>query len=111
MTYYDRIPEELQPYVPRPVNDSVVEGYSFKIVSEMEHSRGVAWVGRITKDGDVVCIAENDGHGGCNTYVRANDTLYANLVKDAKSAYPNDVEPLESFVQYIDVYSSSVVNP
>jgi|APGre2960657423_1045063.scaffolds.fasta_scaffold11622_3 hypothetical protein len=105
--YYKSIPEEHQDFVEVPADQSAVGKYTFKIVSEMEHSRGVSWVGKIAqaKTKVVVCKVENTGTGGCNNYSPSDDALYAQFVKDAQKTYPDSFEAEDSFVQLLDVLS------
>lgn len=106
MNQYNQIPRELRDMVWVPIDASAVDGYDFQIISEFEHSRGVAWSGRIVKDDVIVCVVENAGHGACNNYVIMNDKSYETFVADATRCYSNTSEPLDNFVQFIDVYSS-----
>lgn len=106
--YYNRIPKDLRDYVWVPVDDSVVEGYSFKMISQMEHSRGVGWVAEIYKNGNMVCYVENEGTGGANRYLPKNEFLYAAFERDANICYQNMTEPLDQFVQFIDILSTLV---
>ena len=106
MNYYNQIPRELRDYVWVPTDQSAVEGYGFRIISETEHSRGVLWVGQITKNDRIVCTVENYGDGGANNYIPVNELLYAGFRRDAKKTYPNMGEPDDLFVQFIDVISS-----
>jgi len=105
--YYKSIPEEHQDFVEVPADQSAVGKYTFKIVSEMEHSRGVSWVGKIAKAKTkvVVCTVENSGTGGCNHYSPSDDALYAKFVQDAQKTYPESFEAEDSFVQLLDVLS------
>lgn len=106
MNQYNEIPRELRDMVWVPTDASAIDGYDFQLISEFEHSRGVAWSARIVKSGTIVCIVENAGHGACNNYVVVNDEAYAQFVDDAKRCYTNTSEPADLFVQFIDVYSS-----
>ena len=105
--YYNNLADEYKEYVQEPDRDDCIGDYFFEIVSEMEHSRGVSWVGSIAqaKTKVVVCTVENTGTGGCNNYSPSDDALYAQFVTDAQKTYPDSFEAEDSFVQLLDVLS------
>lgn len=105
---YSRIPEELRMYVEEPLEDSHLDGrqYALKIISEMEHSRGIAWVGNLMAGDTIVATVENAGHGGCHDYIVINDSLWGTFVEDAHIAYGTSGEPKDSLIQLIDVLTA-----
>lgn len=108
MSIYTSIKEDLRVYVQEPkAEDHLGERkYALKIVEEMEHSRGVAWVGHLTSHGKLVAIVENAGRGGCNDYVVKSKTLWALFCDDAYKAYGNSSESKDALVQLIDIVSN-----
>lgn len=105
---YNSIPDEFRMYVQEPLDDSVLDGrdYRLKITAEMEHSRGIAWVGTLMAGDKIVATVENAGHGGANDYIVVNDYLWEAFVEDAYTAYGNRGEAKDSFVQLIDVLTA-----
>ena len=102
---YNSIPEEFRMYVQEPLDDSHLDGrqYALKVISEMEHSRGIAWVGNLMAGDKIVATVENAGHGGCHDYLVIDDFLWETFVEDAYTAYGNKGESKDSLVQLIDV--------
>jgi len=98
-------------YVQQPLDDSMLDErkYSLKITDEMEHSRGIAWVGSLTAGDKIIATVENAGHGGANDYIIANDSLWDVFVEDAYTAYGNRGEAKDSLVQLIDVLTAVTV--
>jgi hypothetical protein len=104
---YSTLPPSLKVYVAEPAIDDIATHYDFKIIDEMETSRGVTWTAQILKKGVIVCRVENHGDGGANRYIRGDDLgVYQMFLDDASRAYPDAVEPLDSFVQLIDIVSA-----
>jgi hypothetical protein len=109
--YYNNLADEYKEYVQEPDKDDCIGDYFFEIVSEMEHSRGVSWVGAIrnTEHGEKVCTVENDGNGGCNYYSSEHPQLMAIFDTSAWFTYMYTYEPEETsgyrdaFVQLLDV--------
>lgn len=56
-------------YRPANENDPTLLSYGVEHMKELEHSRGVAWTAKITRNGKVVGTVENEGDGGCNKYL------------------------------------------
>lgn len=116
-TYYDNLSEEHKSYVQKPDHEDSIGKYSFAIVSEMEHSRGVSWVG-VIKDiehGEKVCTVENDGNGGCNRYSSTHPQLMTIFDDSAWFTYMRTYEVdnrsgyRDAFVQLLDILSLSGV--
>jgi hypothetical protein len=104
---YSTLPPSLKVYVAKPAIDDIATHYDFKIIDEMETSRGVTWTAQILKKGVIVCRVENHGDGGANRYIRGDDLgVYQMFLDDASRAYPDAAEPLDSFVQLIDIVSA-----
>ena len=101
--YYELIPDDYKFYVPQPTNDSVIGDYLFSIIDEIEGLAGVHWTARIERNGKAICEVENTGNGGSNYYHVKDKALYEQMVRDADIVYPNEAEPLDAFVQFLDV--------
>jgi hypothetical protein len=104
---YSTLPPSLKLFVTEPAVDDIASQYDFKIIHEMETSRGVTWTAQIHRKGVICCRVENYGDGGANRYFRGDDLgVYQMFLDDAMRAYPDAIEPLDSFVQLIDVVSA-----
>jgi hypothetical protein len=104
---YSTLPPTLKLFATEPAVDDIANHYDFKIISEMETSRGVTWIAQILRKGIIVCRVENHGNGGANHYFRGDDLgVYQIFLDDATRAYPDASEPLDSFVQLIDIVST-----
>lgn len=103
---YSTLPPSLKIFVTEPVVDDIASQYDFKIIHEMETSRGITWTAEIQRKGITCCRVENYGDGGANRYFGEDLSAYQLFLDDAKRAYPDASEPLDSFVQLIDVVSS-----
>lgn len=104
---YSTLPPSLKLFVTEPAVDDIASQYDFKVINEVETSRGITWMAQIIRKGIIVCRVENYGDGGANHYFRGDDLCaYQLFLDDAKRAYPDAIEPLDSFVQLIDVVSS-----
>jgi hypothetical protein len=103
---YSTLPPSLKLFVTEPAVDDIASQYDFKIIHEMETSRGITWTAEIQRKGITVCRVENYGDGGANRYFHDNLGAYQLFLDDAKRAYPDASEPLDSFVQLIDVVSA-----
>jgi len=104
---YSTLPPSLKLFVTEPAVDDIASLYDFKIIQEMETSRGITWMAQILRKGIIACRVENYGDGGANHYFRGDDLdVYQMFLDDAKRAYPDASEPLDSFVQLIDVVSA-----
>lgn len=103
---YSTLPPSLKLFVTEPVVDDIASQYDFKIIHEMETSKGIVWTAEIQRKGITCCRVENYGDGGANHYFRGDLGAYQLFLDDAKRAYPDASEPLDSFVQLIDVVSS-----
>jgi len=112
MRYAD-MPTAFQALVEKPQNEELADNYAFRIVSEMEHSHGVAWVANIINEKkEIFCRVENMGRGGCNDYHLVGfsskmKAYFARFTSDAKSVYPNSAEPADAFTQYLDVVTAN----
>lgn len=104
---YSTLPPSLKLFVTEPAVDDIASLYDFKIINEVETSRGITWMAQIIRKGIIVCRVENYGDGGANHYFRGDDLgAYQMFLDDAMRAYPDASEPLDSFVQLIDVVSA-----
>jgi hypothetical protein len=104
---YSTLPPSLKLFVTEPAIDDIASLYDFKIINEVETSRGITWMAQIIRKGIIVCRVENYGDGGANHYFRGDDLgTYQMFLDDAMRAYPDEAEPLDSFVQLIDVVSA-----
>lgn len=104
---YSTLPPSLKLFVTEPAIDDIASLYDFKIIKEVETSRGITWMAQIIRKGIIVCRVENYGDGGANHYFRGDDLgAYQMFLDDAMRAYPDASEPLDSFVQLIDVVSA-----
>ena len=104
---YSTLPPSLKLFVTEPAFDDVASQYDFKVINEMETSMGVTWTAQIIRKGVICCRVENYGDGGANHYFRGDDlSAYQMFLDDAMRAYPDASEPLDSFVQLIDVVSA-----
>lgn len=103
---YSTLPPSLKLFVTEPVVDDIASQYDFKIIHEMETSKGIVWTAEIQRKGITCCRVENYGDGGANHYFRADLGAYQLFLDDALRAYPDEAEPLDSFVQLIDVVSA-----
>lgn len=104
---YSTLPPSLKVYVAEPAQDDIASGYQFKIIHEMETSRGVTWTAEIQRNSITCCRVENYGDGGANHYFKSDDlSAYQLFIDDASRAYPDASEPLDSFVQLIDIVSA-----
>jgi hypothetical protein len=104
---YSTLPPSLKLFVTKPAIDDIASLYDFKIIKEVETSRGITWMAQIIRKGIIVCRVENYGDGGANHYFRGDDLgAYQMFLDDAMRAYPDAIEPLDSFVQLIDVVSA-----
>ena len=103
---YSTLPPSLKLFVTEPVVDDIASQYDFKIIHEMETSRGITWTAAIQRKGITCCRVENYGDGGANHYFRGDLGAYQLFLDDALRAYPDEAEPLDSFVQLIDVVSA-----
>ena len=73
-------------------------GYVFVDTGMVETIHGVAWSGEIRYKGRLVAQVSNNGQGGCNDYVWANDTDEA-WFRSYSRAYAKDAfEPEDAFV-------------
>ena len=103
---YSTLPPSLKLFVTEPVVDDIASQYDFKIIHEMETSKGIVWTAEIQRKGITCCRVENYGDGGVNHYFRGDLGAYQLFLDDALRAYPDEAEPLDSFVQLIDVVSA-----
>ena len=103
---YSTLPPSLKLFVTEPAVDDVASQYNFKIIHEMETSKGIVWTAEIQRKGITCCRVENYGDGGANHYFRGDLGAYQLFLDDALRAYPDEAEPLDSFVQLIDVVSA-----
>lgn len=103
---YSTLPPSLKIFVTEPVVDDIASQYDFKVIHEMETSKGIVWTAEIQRKGITCCRVENYGDGGANHYFRGDLGAYQLFLDDALRAYPDEAEPLDSFVQLIDVVSS-----
>jgi hypothetical protein len=103
---YSTLPPSLKLFVTEPVVDDIASQYDFKIIHEMETSKGIVWTAEIQRKGITCCRVENYGDGGANHYFRGDLGAYQLFLDDALRAYPDEAEPLDSFVQLIDVVSA-----
>ena len=103
---YSTLPPSLKLFVTEPAVDDIASLYDFKIINEVETSRGITWMAQIIRKGIIVCRVENYGDGGANHYFRGDLGAYQLFLDDALRAYPDEAEPLDSFVQLIDVVSA-----
>ena len=103
---YSTLPPSLKLFVTEPVVDDIASQYDFKIIHEMETSKGIVWTAEIQRKGITCCRVENYGDGGANHYFREDLGAYQLFLDDALRAYPDEAEPLDSFVQLIDVVSA-----
>ena len=104
---YSTLPPSLKLFVTPPAIDDIASQYELKIIDEMETSRGVTWTAQILRKGVIACRVENRGDGGANHYFRGDDLgTYQMFLDDAMRAYPDASEPLDSFVQLIDIMSA-----
>ena len=103
---YSTLPPSLKLFVTEPVVDDIASQYDFKIIHEMETSKGIVWTAEIQRKGIACCRVENYGDGGANHYFRGDLGAYQLFLDDALRAYPDEAEPLDSFVQLIDVVSA-----
>lgn len=101
--YYELIPDDYKFFVPQPTNDIVIGDYIFSIIDEIEGLAGVHWTARIERNGKTICEVENTGNGGNNYYHVKDKALYEQMVRDADIVYPDVTEPLDAFVQFLDV--------
>ena len=105
--HYSTLPPSLKLFVTEPAVDNIASQYDFKIINEVETSRGITWMAQILRKGITCCRVENYGDGGANHYFRGDDFgAYQMFLDDAMRAYPDEAEPLDSFVQLIDVVSA-----
>jgi len=107
MGLYEALPDDLRIYAQKPLEQSHLVGrkYNLRITNEMEHSRGVAWVGELRSGKKLFAVVENAGNGGCNDYVVKDDALWHTFCMDAYIAYGNSSESKDSLVQLIDIAS------
>lgn len=104
---YSTLPPSLKLFVTEPVVDDIASQYDFKVIHEMETSKGIVWTAEIQRKGITCCRVENYGDGGANHYFRGENLgAYQMFLDDALRAYPDEAEPLDSFVQLIDVVSA-----
>ena len=106
---YESIADEWRVYVQKPEQDEHIggRGYTLTITQEMEHSRGVAWVGELKAKGKLFAIVENAGNGGCNDYVVKDEKLWHTFAIDAYLAFGNNSEAKDALVQFVDVLGVS----
>ena len=82
-------------------------GYVFVDTGMVETINGVAWSGEIVYKGRRVAVVSNDGNGGCNDYVWANDTEEAWFRSYARAFAGEAFEPEDALVDRL--WSESLV--
>ena len=107
MSLYDKLPAEIKDFVTKPASEAGLEDYTFKLISQTEHSRGICWVGFIKYKGKSIVRIENQGDGGANRYEYTNDTNRKKIERLAKQAYPESYEAIDSLVGFIDVVTEA----
>lgn len=105
LMYYDKISDDLKQYVVKPESDEHLQArkYRLQILSQMEHSHGIAWSAMLLSDNKPFVQVENMGTGGCNYYSIINDEIFDIFAEDAYTAYGNSGESKDSLCQYIDI--------
>lgn len=94
-----------------PVAIESIKSYSVKVTKSLELRTGIAWVGKIYKDGMHILDVENDGWGGCNLYhpTQATAEGFAEMwayIESAKVAFPDvKFEQEDCLTQFLDVIS------
>ena len=106
MKTYDTLSPFMQEFISKPKNETDLANLSLVITGTVETSRGICWTANLKVNGKTFAKVENEGNGGCNHYYSKNKSLYLELIEIAKLAYPNDPEPLDSLVAYLDVVSN-----
>jgi len=107
MSIYDKVPDDLKYLVEKPATETGLKNYTFELLSQTEHSRGICWVGVLRYKGAKIATVENQGDGGANRYQYGTPDAQKKIEQLAKRAYPKSYEPIDSLIGLLDVVSAS----
>lgn len=108
MSLYDKLPDDIKPLITKPASETGLKDYTFKLISQTEHSRGICWVGVIKHKGKSIVRVENEGNGGADHFEYTDDTNRKKIERFAKRVYPDDYEPISQLVALLDALSATV---
>lgn len=94
--------------IERPADPEVLAPWSMVIDWENLTLRGgVAFGGRLLRDGKLFLSFENHGDGGCNLWSDYHDDYYGVWERDAKKAYPDTFEAQDYALLYLELRDGS----
>jgi hypothetical protein len=107
MSIYDKLPDDVKYLVTKPATETGLKDYTFELLSQTEHSRGICWVGVLLHKGTKMATVENQGDGGANRYQYGTPEARKKIEQLAKRVYPKSYEPIDSLISFLDVASTA----